>query len=53
MRLLRENETSYDVSFYLATRKNARESLILRTFMDELLARIYDAAPLANLRDAD
>jgi len=53
MRLLRENETSYDVNFYLATRKNARESLILRTFMDELLARIYDAAPLANLRDAD
>jgi DNA-binding transcriptional LysR family regulator len=53
MRLLRENETSYDVSFYLATRKNARESLLLRTFMDELLARIYDAAPLASLRESD
>lgn len=48
LRYLRENETSFSSNFYIATRKDARESLILRTFIGDLLDCIREADPLLS-----
>lgn len=54
LRYLRENETSFSSNFYIATRKDARESLILRTFIGDLVDCIREADPLAaELREDD
>lgn len=53
MRALQPSETSFNVNFYLMRRRDAQESLTLRTFMDEIRASLAgcDDASAAPLQD--